>query len=120
MKNSEFSELQKKCFNSWSNSNVIEYYDDNKKSWVQGGNSINFSTVNEYREKFKAIKDLNGNPINYKRRDNFRFRWKDELIAWQNGEAVKFYDDKKKEWHLLKKDYHVWDCITIYEIVEKE
>ena len=112
-----WSKDQENAFNSWASGNVIEYRTAGASSWVVAADSVMFSKSIEYRQKMKPAVP-GSKSIPYKRRGNFRFRWRDELQSWLNGKTVRFYDDKKKEWHSLHSDSHIWDCITIYDIVE--
>ena len=110
----QWKESQIEAFNFWADGNVIEYRVNDSSEWAMAGDSVLLSMDSEYRIKLKQSLS-GGEPKPFKKRGNFRFRWKDELNSWLSGRDVKFYDDKKKEWHHLTPDKHVWDCITIYE-----
>lgn len=113
--NSNWNESQESSFFAWAAGNVIETLSPETGKWVQEADSVLFSKNGKYRVKLRPSFG-SGDPKPYKRRGNFRFRWKDVLEAWLDGQECRFYDEKKKEWHSIRSDRHIWDCITLYEI----
>jgi|JYMV01.1.fsa_nt_gi hypothetical protein len=118
LKKINWSPKQKESFVAWSNGYIIEIKCPNVDDWTICGESAKFSVDCEYRIKMKfSYKD--DTEIPFKRRGSFMFRWRDELQSWLNGNPVTFYDDKKKEWHALQPESHVWDLSTLYEIKDE-
>ena len=113
----EWSEEQKESFFAWAEGQVIEKQNAQTGQWDQAADSILFSKTSQYKVKLRPSFG-SGGPKPYVRRGNFRFRWKDVLGAWLEGEQCRFYDEKKQEWHDIRPDSHIWDCITLYEIKE--
>lgn len=110
-----WSPKQKESFVAWSNGYVIESKCNNNSDWKICGESTLFSLDCDYRIKMK-FSHKDDKEVPFKRRGSFMFRWKEELQSWLNGNEVHFYDDKKKEWHRLHPQSHVWDLSTLYEV----
>jgi len=110
----EFTEQQKEVFDAWTRGCIVEYLPVSKTDWIQADKSLKMDKRYQYRMKMKPGSTPE-NPRPYKVRGEFRFRWRIELQEWLSGEQMKFYDDKKKEWHTVYPDQHIWDCVTIYE-----
>lgn len=111
----DWGEEQRNAFFAWAGGDVIEKQNSKTDHWEIVTDSVLFSKDTAYRVKLRPSFG-SGAPRPYKRRGNFRFRWKDVLEAWLDGEECRFYDEKKQEWHSIRPDTHMWDCITLYEI----
>lgn len=111
----KWTDGQKQAFIAWAEGNVIESKNPKSGKWDMVTDSVLFSKDIEYQIKLRPSFG-SGPDRPFKRRGNFRFRWKEVLEAWLEGEDCRFYDEKKQEWHEIKTNRHIWDCITLYEI----
>ena len=113
-----WSNVQKRAFLAWADGYIIEYKNKRNGDWKIIGDSVLFDKKSEYREKRMPTAD-GSLGRKFKVRGIFRFRWKSVLERWLEDEECRFYDEKKQEWHPVKTSQHIWDCTTVYEVLEE-